>query len=290
MRDIPASLAGALASGVTTLARCCKVTRGDGESLGFTDHDEDLEFGDVTFRAASGMTASAAEASLGLAVDGLEVAGALDSEALSEEALARGAFDGAKVELWLVDWSAPSSRLLLFSGALGEVARGRGVFTAELRGLTHALSQPRGRLYQRACDADLGDARCKVDLTASENRATGEVQAALGPRIFGTRDYDGPAGRFERGRLVWTSGGNAGSVGEIRRQVDDRIELAEAPAVPIAEGDAFLVTAGCDKTWRACRDRFDNALNFRGFPDIPGNDWLALPARSGPDNDGGRRG
>ncbi|MDR4308894.1 DUF2163 domain-containing protein [Chelatococcus sambhunathii] len=290
MRDIPNALAASLASGVTTLARCWTVTRGDGEALGFTDHDRDLAFGGVTYRAATGMTASAAESALGLAVDGLEVAGALDSEGLSEKDLARGAFDGAAVELWLVDWSDPSSRLLLFSGALGEVARGGRAFTAELRGLTHALGQPRGRLYQRACDADLGDARCGVDLARAENKATGEVRERLGPRLFDTRDYDGAASRFERGRLVWTSGANEGAVGEIRRQTDGRIELAEAPALPIAEGDGFKVTAGCDKTWKTCRDRFENQLNFRGCPNMPGNDWLALPIRTGPDNDGGRLG
>ena len=290
MRDLPASLQASLNSGVTTLARCWQLTRADGEALGFTDHDGDIAFGGLTFRAASGMTASAAESSLGLSVDGLEVAGALDGEGLSEADLSRGAYDGASVELWLVDWTDTASRLLLFAGALGEVARGRGVFTAELRSLAHALGQPRGRVYQRACDADLGDARCGVDLTSPVNTSTGEVRERLGPRLFETRGYDGEASRFERGRLVWTHGANAGSAGEIRRQNDGRIELAEAPAMAIAEGDRFRATAGCDKSWTTCRDRFDNALNFRGCPRMPGNDWLALPARSGPDNDGGRLG
>ena len=47
---------------------------------------------------------------------------------------------------------------------------------------------------------------------------------------------------------------------------------------PIATGDAFTVTAGCDKRFATCRARFANAENFRGFPHIPGNDFvIALP-------------
>jgi uncharacterized phage protein (TIGR02218 family) len=45
-------------------------------------------------------------------------------------------------------------------------------------------------------------------------------------------------------------------------------------AEPIAVGDAFEITAGCDKRFSTCRDRFGNSLNFRGFPQIPGNDFV----------------
>ena len=38
-----------LATGLTTLARCWRVVRTDGETLGFTDHDLDLAFEDMRF-------------------------------------------------------------------------------------------------------------------------------------------------------------------------------------------------------------------------------------------------
>lgn len=288
MRDIPEPLAATLASGVTTLARCWRVRRRDGEEFGFTDHDEDLAFESLTFRAASGMTASAAQSALGLSVDGLEVVGALDEAGLTDADLARGAYDGAAVELILVDWSAPENRLLLFAGALGEVSRESRAFTAELRSLTYALGQPRGRLYQNACDADLGDARCGIDLTLGLHRAEGAVAEVLGARRFSATSLDGRDRSFERGRLLWTSGANAGAAAEVRLHDGAIAELAETPPLPLEAGDAFTVTAGCDKSFGTCRDRFANALNFRGFPQMPGNDWLGRPARQGAGLDGGR--
>jgi uncharacterized phage protein (TIGR02218 family) len=288
MRPIPEAVAAELASGVTAFARCWTVTRRDGARLGFTDHDCDLLIDGVPHRAASGMTASAAQAALGLGVDGLEVVGALDEAGLTEADLARGAYDGASVELSLVDWRDPASRVALFSGTIGEVTRERGTFSAELRSLTHALAQPRGRLYQRACDAALGDARCGVDLTLPVHRASGEVGEVLGARGFLAPALAGRGAAFERGRLLWTSGANAGAAAEARRQSGASVELAEAPPMPIAPGDGFEITAGCDKSFGTCRDRFDNALKFRGFPQMPGNDWLARPARQGPEHDGGR--
>ena len=65
------------------------------------------------------------------------------------------------------------------------------------------------------------------------------------------------------------------------------VSLWQAMPEPIAEGDSFVVTAGCDRRFSTCRDRFDNVLNFRGFPHIPGNDFLLRYAVDGePGNDG----
>ena len=59
-------------------------------------------------------------------------------------------------------------------------------------------------------------------------------------------------------------------------------------AAAIAPGDSFTVSAGCDKYFATCRDKFANALNFRGFPQMPGNDHvLSYPAQGDPALDGG---
>ena len=79
MRQLPAALQSALDSGTTTLCWCWKLTTRDGAVLGFTDHDRDLDFDGVTYRATTGFTASDMQSSLGLNVDNLEVAGALSS-------------------------------------------------------------------------------------------------------------------------------------------------------------------------------------------------------------------
>lgn len=44
---------------------------------------------------------------------------------------------------------------------------------------------------------------------------------------------------------------------------------------------------GCDRQLSTCRDRFANVPNFRGFPHIPGNDFVLRYPRSGDALDGG---
>ena len=278
MRNIPAALQAKLDSGVTTLAQAWKLIRRDGVVSGFTDHDRDLVIDGVTYRAGTGFGASEASSRFDLSVDGGEIAGALDGEALTEADLAAGRFDAATIETWLVDWSDVSLRVLTARGRLGEIRREGTAFTAELRGLADLLSQESGRLYTAKCGADLGDARCRVAIGHPTLRGSGTVAVVLGTSMFAAEGLGAYAdGLFSAGRLTWTGGGNAGLAVEVKQHtVDGEVTLSlwQAMPEPVAAGDPFTVSAGCDKRFATCRDRFGNADNFRGFPHIPGNDFV----------------
>jgi uncharacterized phage protein (TIGR02218 family) len=178
-----------------------------------------------------------------------------------------------------VDWSDVSLKVLTARGTLGEVKREGPAFTAELRGLADLLSQESGRLYTARCGADLGDGKCRVDLANPALRGSGSVVTLEGASLFAAAGLDAFAdGWFSAGRLNWTAGANAGLAIEIKQHRvmagHVRLSLWQAPSEPMAVGDAFNVTAGCDKALATCRDRFGNADNFRGFPHIPGNDFI----------------
>ena len=97
--------------------------------------------------------------------------------------------------------------------------------------------------------------------------------------------------------LRWTSGPNVGRRIESKRHGVTpaagpggsavTLELWQDMAHPVTAGHAFTATAGCDKSFATCREVFANAINFRGFPHIPGADYIALyPNRSDPTLDG----
>ncbi|MFG1419578.1 DUF2163 domain-containing protein [Xanthobacter sp. V0B-10] len=291
MRSLPPTLAASLAGGATTLCHGWRLTRRDSMVLGFTDHDRDLPFSGLVLKAASGVAASESAAAEGLAVTGAELSGALSADTLTEDDLAAGRYDGAAVELFLIDWRDPQAHLLLRAGTIGEVRREDGRFTAEIRGLADALNEARGRVYGTRCDADLGDARCGVNLATpawSASGTVGAVEGALRLAVEGLAAF--PTETFARGRLTFTSGANAGFATEIKSHTLEggraRLRLWQRPPVPVSVGDGVAVTAGCDRQFATCRDRFANAANFRGFPHMPGNDFVvsvAVPGEGGYD-------
>lgn len=289
-----AGLKAHLETGATTVARAWEIERTDGERLGFTDHDEDLSFEGLVFRAEAGMTAQVLATATGLSVDNTEAIGALSADAITEEDIGAGRYDGARVRAWLVNWRAPGERVLQFNGTIGEIMRDGGQFRAELRGLSEALNTARGHVYQAPCAAVLGDGRCGVDSSAAAYSVTSPVAGVEDGHVFRFAAMPQFAdGWFTRGRLTVVSGAAAGLEAVIKRDAtesSERVaEVWEELGAAVAPGDQVRLEAGCDKTVETCRVKFDNFLNFRGFPDIPGDDWLAAVPRKGEDNSGGSR-
>ncbi|WP_208352951.1 DUF2163 domain-containing protein [Pseudaestuariivita rosea] len=284
-----------MASGLTTVCRAWAVIRKDGETYGFTDHDEGFSFDGVDFKADTGLTASALQQTTGLAVDNSEALGVLSDNAISDDDIEAGRFDGAEVLSWLVNWADVSQRKLQFRGSIGEIQRGAGAFRAELRGLTEALNQPQGRVFQKNCSAVLGDARCQFDLDTPGYVFERPVEQVEDGRIFRFGDLKGFDQRwFERGRVVMQSGAAKGLIGIVKNdRLSDEgrvVELWEPLRSPIVAGDVIRIEAGCDRRVETCRLKFNNFLNFQGFPDIPGEDWLmTFPSRKGENNGGSLR-
>jgi uncharacterized phage protein (TIGR02218 family) len=290
MRVLDAGLRADLAAGATTLCRCWRLRRKDGVVLGFTDHDRPLSFDGTVFRADTGTDASALQTGNGLSVDNAQVIGALSDLAISEADIRSGRFDGAAVEHWLVDWRRPERRVHLFTGSIGEIKRTEHAFEAEVRGLAEALNVPVGRSIKRGCDRVLGDRRCRVDLDEPRYRYTTTAASGATARVTAAGTGGFPDGWFAGGVLAWTGGANAGLSCTIRRDRIDGVtrilDLALAPGAPVSAGDGMRLTAGCDKQVETCREKFDNFLNFRGFPHIPGEDWIVAYPKGGDVHDG----
>lgn len=283
-----------LKTGATTTCNAWSVVRKDGRSFGFSDHDQDLIFEGILFKAESGFVAGALQQSLGLSVDNTEVTGALMDDAITEADIAAGRFDAANVTTWLVNWQNVEERMIRFRGHFGEIERSAGSFKVELRSIMEVLNLSQGQVYQPDCAATLGDRKCRFDLLKGGYIAEGEVQeiSAQGEYVIKMLE-EYPVKWFERGLATILSGIGKGLSGAVKldqqarggRRITMWADFGQRPDI----GDVIRVEAGCDKLADTCRAKFDNFLNFRGFPHIPGPDWVASYPVSNQRNDGGSR-
>lgn len=292
MKALGAGLQAHLDSGTTTLAWCWRVTRKDGAVYGFTEHDKPLTFLSTTFEPESGLIASEIRASSDLAADAQEAEGVLSSSSISETDILDGKWDNADVEAWRVNWADTTQRVLLRRGSIGQLRRGRVSFVAEMRSITHILGQTVGRTYQSTCDAELGDARCGINLESGAYKGSGTVTAMLDGRSFKASGLSLYAnGWFSAGSVEWVTGANAGRKVELASHTlaagIATVTVLEMPVRGIVPGDTFLIRAGCDKVIATCAAKFANVPNFRGFPNIPGNDAIMRYATDGGANSGG---
>ncbi|MBA2467043.1 MAG: DUF2163 domain-containing protein [Sphingomonas sp.] len=255
---------------LTSIALCWRLERLDGAGLAVTSHDEAVSHDGVAFVPTPGITPAAVSRSLGLEPDSGEIAGALSSDSLDAGDLALGRWDGARVRLIAVDWEAQDALPIdLLAGELGEMATRGDSFSAELRGAAWRLEQPICPATSPGCRAHFGDKKCRVDLAGRTSFAT--IVGGNGGELLLDRSI---GSAYLLGRLRYLQGANCGLATRILAVDGNMIRVRDLAREPIAAGCRVEVREGCDKRFATCTSRFDNAVNFRGEPHLPGNDLL----------------
>lgn len=260
------------ANELETVSSFWRVYRRDGVTLGFTSHDRDLVFDDIRHRTAPGMVPSAIRLSADFSPDSAEVTGALDHEAIREDDLEAGRYDGARIELGLVDWESLESSLL-YAGGIGRVGREAGSFTAELRSLKSRLSLDPIPRTSPTCRADFCGPGCGLSSAPFTHEVTlGSFDVGENAIVIS----QGPgAEKMLDGWVRWIDGPCSGLTFQVAAIDSERLILDRPLPAEIDADQRLIAREGCDLRLETCAGRFANAINFRGEPFLPGNDMLA---------------
>lgn len=265
----------------TSYCYCWEVVRADSVSFRFTDHDNDVVFGGNTFEPIQGVMTTQISKGLDLTTDDLEVQGVLTDDSITEDDIEAGLFDNASVKIWIVDWQDVTDLKLLLSGKFGNVRLGDVNFETELNSLSRKLARPVGRVYQRQCDAQLGDTRCKKDISGATFTGSSSVTSVSGLNITLSDLSAYSDGWFAFGYVQTSTGKRYG----VNRHIGNVLTLWEQPFPAIEVNDTLTVVTGCNRDLSTCVTKFDNRLNFRGNGVlIPGNDALTDYAVIGSDD------
>ena len=265
---------------IKTLAYGWHIIRSDGVALGFTSHDQAQIIGGIRLSAQPGLVPTKIISSLGTQSDGLDISGVLTDDALRDEDLQIGRWNGARTHIFLYDWMNTDADIItLARGELGEIRQTEGAFTAEFLGLTAQLDHQVAPVTSPNCRARFGDHHCKLN----QQRFTHEVRVSRieGNRLFVTDALPGSTSDFAFGELRWLSGPATGLSTFILDNDENSLFVTDVPPNIINLSDAeqslnlrISILMGCDKSIRTCSNRFQNSVNFRGEPYLPGNDLL----------------
>lgn len=265
----------------TRWAQVWTIARADGEVLRFTSLDRTLDFGGATYAACDSLSPSAAEnAAEAGSVGNMELTGLVAAGAVSEADLMAGRYDGAQVSARLIDWRSKAVIRVLLNGTFGAVSFDNRSFTVEVIGAGARLAQtPLVKVLRPTCPYLFGDPDCGKDLSGLI------VSGTVGESIDGRRFVDAtrgePAGYFSNGRVIFTSGDNAGVAAEIEtHEAGGRFTLWPRLGFAIRAGDAYQLIPGCSQAKASsggtpgCQ-AWGNYVNFGGEPDVPGADKVA---------------
>jgi uncharacterized phage protein (TIGR02218 family) len=84
------------------------------------------------------------------------------------------------------------------------------------------------------------------------------------------------SGYYDDGVMTFTSGGNSGLSFQIKSWDGITLYLYSALFVAVVDGDTFTISPGCDHSIATCKAKFNNVINFQGFPRMPGQDAILM--------------
>jgi len=287
MKTVPTDLQTHYNLEATKLTILIKIVRRDTQTFGFTSHDKRLYYNGLWYETnESSPFMSDLKRDSGLAPSNSEIDGSFSTDITASDAEAE-LWSGAIVDVYRANWTDIGDGVkLLAHGELGEITHDGRKYKVEMMGRAHKLGRVVTRHYLPTCDADLGDARCGVDIEALAVNLT--VTSVTDNRIFAT-DLGSPATAdyFTYGRVTWLTGLNADRQMEVKSQTEAGVftlQLGMKRAITV--GDTLRAYPGCNKLHKTgvaeylgdCKIKFDNVVNFRGFPEIPGIDKILKPA------------
>lgn len=282
-RTLDAALQSHVATYTHSRCRMLLLLLQDGTKLGITDHDQDITFtlpedGDeIVYSAKSGFRISDVETNINLDPGSYEIRGPI-ADVVTKAQLLGGRWRNAVTYLFEVNWQSPTAAIDLMKGTVTPKDNG-GEFVFEVKDDRYRLAQTVGRGITNQCRRK--KASCCVNIAPETETTVSVVTSTLELEVDAAiTDAD-----FVGGKLWFTTGDLVGNPPvEIFKVTSGAIELFEPlPALPDV-GDEVTLKEGCDGTLAMCRDRFDNAINFDGFPAVRGNKIL-LPAIPGQGND-----
>jgi uncharacterized phage protein (TIGR02218 family) len=241
-----------------------------------------MNIGGEIYSPAEGLSTSAIRTSETTGVDNFDARGVITDDRITDTDLLAGKYDNAKVRLFMVNYKdLTQGSLILLSGYIGEINFSDGMFNAEVRSLFQKLGQQIGQVTSATCRVKrFGDFRCKKDLTALSNARV--VATVTSTTVIRFASDSNATDYYSDGELEMRDGPNRGEWREIKSHVLSGGQAVITLHLPfpfaISPGEHGVLTAGCNRSLDACIT-FDNVVNFRGEPYLPGTDLFLKRGR-----------
>lgn len=274
MRTIDPDLYNDIQDG--NICRLIKLTTRTGAVYAWCDSDMPVTVDGVTYVPAPGLQATQYVATADTEVSAQQIGGGWVD--MPEQDIASGVLDGASIEGAWASYERPENgRLVVFVGKVDSITYTENGFKAEIMSFMKQLERNIGHVYTANCRHKLfGSAGPGMAGACTLNSASytfnGTVATVVKNRWkFTATDVTNADGYFSHGRLTFTSGPNNGLSFQVKTYEDGAFELLLPTGRAINVGNTFSIQAGCDKTAPTCKAKFNNIVNFGGFPHINPN-------------------
>lgn len=269
MKQLSNDLKNSISNNSICLVKCYNMFLSNGEKFYFTDFSKNILYNNIEYLANNALQNDKINSNLDLDIQNNTMKGFIDNDLIKHDDILSGKFDNAELEIFLLDIKT-NEKMSIFNGFIGSISHENSIFIADIRDKSLLLEKTIGETYSPLCRCSFCDLKCGLD--KKYYTITGTISEIINQLEFNTSILEitnKENNYFTNGTIKMTNGKNKDLVTEIKRSENEKITLKFKFPFNINVGDQFEITAGCDKEFSTCYSKFNNALNFRGEPNLP---------------------
>lgn len=269
MRNITDNFKNNLNKNLLFFTKCYKLILKDETILGFTEYYENIDFENITYRSNFGFSNKTLKSKTDLSFTNENIIGFIDNDMIKIDDIVSGKFNNAEIEIFLLDYKN-FEKLILLKGYVKDISIKDNIFIAEINSISSLLENTIGQTYSPTCRCLFCDENCSLNKSDyTSNGVISEVINQFEFRTLSTEIVEKDDYYYNDGLIKILDGNNRNQLTEIKMSSKGYIVLRFKFSYEIKIGDEFEITAGCDKNFKTCCSKFDNAINFRGEPNLP---------------------
>ncbi|OJV14113.1 MAG: hypothetical protein BGO27_01335 [Alphaproteobacteria bacterium 33-17] len=228
----------------------------------YTTYDQDILVADIVYKSQSGLSIGTVHNQIDTYATA-SINGSINDECINEEDILYGSFDNAKISIKLCDYSHKTIIKNIFTGIIPSISYDNNIFKADINGIGCQLDKKIMDTYTPFCRTNFGSKECGVDINKYSYNAN-IVKIIDSSNFVVHLDSYKPSGFFNFGTLK-----HQDKIWEIK-SFHNNIVTTNLPIPNLNIDDSIILFEGCSKRFECCVSKFNNALNFRGEPHIPG--------------------
>lgn len=265
-----------LQENATSLQLCWEIRRKDGVKLYYTEYDKDLVINGKIYKKRNSGISQSLRVEDALKGNESSIDMILDGDGITVADLYSFKYDDADIFISVVNPNTPDDQIKLTRGKLGKTVLKEDKAEISYKSITSLLDKNIGRIYTYTCDAELFDSYCSASTAGHifTNKNPTGVDPTKPFTTFTDTTLNKDNGWFDNAYFKWTSGNNKDIETKVKSYTNDIITLSLAMPYEIKVADTYTVFSGCDKEFTTCKSKFNNTLNFKGFPHIPNADKM----------------
>lgn len=261
MRSLDSNIDGAVL-GLKSFSYCFEIILTSGDKLFLTSADKVINSGIIVYRPSSGLRIK--EGSFNdSAQDHITIEGIFEKNGVDKTV----DLTNAQVKI-LMFFDNASYHFVTYYCTL--YTKYDLYFNIYLEPESIKYNQTVVNVFSKTCRTNFGDSKCKIDKKLF-SRSYDIIQ-------MGVRTIEVPKIHEETGYFICGDAHIAGTAfnAKILNSRDNIIYIDRIIPDNLKNIRTVILTAGCDKKFITCCNKFNNAVNFRGEPFIPEHNFLKI--------------